>query len=500
MFVLTDATPAAEYACAIECSDSDNGDFDDSDSVPDQFSETDSTLGIDSDEEEPSTPKRMPPRLKDPQLTAIAKQLRAVEVECEKTDTQDDRDWIAFSKPAYKAQIAAMQGEYKNLKKQMDEMHARGEEPPIELKNEVEAFAESLDDMKKRLYFPKSRIVAGGNGVFVAMDDFFLERVSGQYILDLVPNPESPQILLSLCGTDSDSNSGVSCRLLIDNFKMRGDKGMKIPRLSFRQLKITAVVKVQISLNFNLRKNVWEAPSKLFKIEMLSFKGPFGTRKSLIAPTLNLVMPLIRQKLVQVIPPELGVLVSTLSSPFSLRGDFDILGTPLRTLTKSFYKNEQILRMLQWRVDDAQHFVVAQQSMDRSNVLKSMLDVIHYRRFTEQHRKPWKSMRCLWSDALRVYTEKWTAESTQLNNLNFEKVLLVAEQLMRSPLRINLAMSRIEGEVCACRFIGLGCLSVRCVVVLKLLFVCSDPAEHPRHPRVRLHNHATLCARSDPEE
>ena len=60
------------------------------------------------------------------------------------------------------------------------------------------------------------------------MDDLWLEHASGSFVLNLVPNKDSPQFNLRLSGakaaTDSGS-SGMIVRLKIEGLKLAGEPG-----------------------------------------------------------------------------------------------------------------------------------------------------------------------------------------------------------------------------------------------------------------------------------
>ena len=57
-----------------------------------------------------------------------------------------------------------------------------------EITREYEAHKDVLEDTKKRVLFPHSTTVLGGDGVYTAFEDFWLEFASGAFNVELAPN------------------------------------------------------------------------------------------------------------------------------------------------------------------------------------------------------------------------------------------------------------------------------------------------------------------------
>lgn len=146
--------------------------------------------------------------IKDPQLTAIGRRMRAIEEQCRKEDDAKMKEWNKRVAPTYKANIKELDGRIKALRKRINSEVSVGDAHIAALEEELLAHQEAQDATKRNLYFPNSALSLGSAGVYFALDDFWLELASGQFILDLVPSKESPQVILLLTGTADGNDSG----------------------------------------------------------------------------------------------------------------------------------------------------------------------------------------------------------------------------------------------------------------------------------------------------
>lgn len=64
-----------------------------------------------------------------------------------------------------------------------------------------------------------------------------------------------------------------------EGFKLAGDKGKKIPKLAFENLKLAVSLTLQMTLSFDTNTKKWLLPSKGFNLRILSFKGPYGINR-----------------------------------------------------------------------------------------------------------------------------------------------------------------------------------------------------------------------------
>ncbi len=145
-----------------------------------------------------------------------------------------------------------------------------------------------MEELKKIYHFPVSNIVLGQAGVYCGLEDVWLELASGYFTLDLIPNQlvrngttstTCPQIQLVLSGSNSQTNSGISVKVKLEGLKLAGDKGKGVPKLHFETISVTLVLRASITINFNVVTQKWESSAKMFQLEILSFKGPYGISK-----------------------------------------------------------------------------------------------------------------------------------------------------------------------------------------------------------------------------
>lgn len=63
-------------------------------------------------------------------------------------------------------------------------------------------------------------------GVYLALDDFWIEYVSGGFNVEIAPNnKQTPYIAIRLHGSTGQEALGVMARLQLEGFKLAGDKG-----------------------------------------------------------------------------------------------------------------------------------------------------------------------------------------------------------------------------------------------------------------------------------
>lgn len=147
--------------------------------------------------------------LKDPSLLNIGKKMKALELECKKEDDLKMKEFHANIEPSYKRTIKELDQRISELRKRIQNEISIGDEHIALLEQELQAHLEVQDSTKRSLYFPNSNITLGSGGVYFALDDFWLEYASGQFILDLVPSKETPQIILLLTGAADGNDSGL---------------------------------------------------------------------------------------------------------------------------------------------------------------------------------------------------------------------------------------------------------------------------------------------------
>ena len=96
-------------------------------------------------------------------------------------------------------------------------------------------------------------------------------------------------------------NKGMSVRLQIESFKLNGDKGSGVPKLSLENLKITLCLRIRLLVSFDAMSKSWKCTSvNGIKLKLISFKGPYGLPRTVVATILTMLKPLIRKSLSQV--------------------------------------------------------------------------------------------------------------------------------------------------------------------------------------------------------
>ena len=112
------------------------------------------------------------------------------------------------------------------------------------------------------MLFPNSKYVLGGDGVYFAFDDFWIEFASGSFQVKLTPG-ENPTITITAAGKDEEigqgkdkgvSKTGIAVRCKADSFRLAGDKGKGVPKIKFSELKLTVEVRVDVVMTFEKLK------------------------------------------------------------------------------------------------------------------------------------------------------------------------------------------------------------------------------------------------------
>jgi hypothetical protein len=275
-------------------------------------------------------------RITNPQLATIGKQLKAVELKCAKAHEQKLKDWRTTVKPELETEIGALEKQCAGLMAQIEREAARGPAHITALEGVLKELNDELDVRKRRLYHPESTITLGSGGVYVGMNDFWLQLLSGHYVVDLLPQKDRPsEISIILSGTRKDPQSGVTVQFRVEGFKLAGDKGKNIPKFQFENLKLAISLNLSMVLSFDPNTKKWSLPAKNFNLKILSFKGPYGISRryaqlvlqgsffsivmltvqcvhlsifvySLVGAILSLVTPIIRNQIASNIPHELG--------------------------------------------------------------------------------------------------------------------------------------------------------------------------------------------------
>jgi hypothetical protein len=230
--------------------------------------------------------------------------------------------------------------------------------------------------------------------VYFAMEDFWIEHIKGYFELLLSPkgNPSAdiaaernPTVKINLTGSEPKAGEedglggGVSVRLKVDFFKLNGDKGSGVPKLSLDSLRVTLTVRLSIVLDFDPVTKRWSCNSTSgLKLKLLTFKGPYGLSRTLVATILTMVKPLIRRAISEAIPFELGNLLAHLPAPMSVRGDFSIDGISLETVSRPLNKMTEVEDLFDISHIHSEMFLVLQKMISKSPLLTTINDIAAY--------------------------------------------------------------------------------------------------------------------------
>jgi hypothetical protein len=312
-------------------------------------------------------------------LASIGRQMRDLELECAREADLVAKEWKKNHKPQYKMQVKELEKALEGLQAQLNKNNKLSESEVITLEDAINAHTEALNATKKRLYFPQSSLSFGTNGIFVAIDDVWIERISGEFVVDLIGSLTSPQVIVVLTGTDSGPGAGVNVNLKLEGFKLRAPGA---PKISLDEAVLTTCVRVTLMMTFNSESNKWKMSNDDFNIKMNAFSGPYGLSRTLVSTVLTIVSSKIRKAILDAVPIEIGHLLRTLPIPFSIRGEFDIEGNRIKELSLPVSQATGLCRTLGLSMEHLEHFLKLQKLLERSSwgkSLKTIQDMINYR-------------------------------------------------------------------------------------------------------------------------
>jgi hypothetical protein len=409
-------------------------------------------------------------KFSDPTVQAIAQQIKELEDLCDKKGNAYNKMWEKEQKPVLANQIKDFSSQIddmklkleRNIKKHNDSNKNKGKEDSSSIYDstqelsDIQAVIDVIEDCKKKYFLPYSPIVVGSDGVYLGLDDVWLEYASGFFMLDLIPNPY-PQANLILTSKDGSKDSGVSISLQLEGFNLVGEKGKRIPQLNFSSLKISLVVRITIGLFYDLESKKWKDLPEMFQIEMLSFKGPYLLSTNVVSTIISLVTPSIKTALLSSLPQELGLLLKSFVNPLVARGGFDICGPKLELLTTSFEKCDLISKLCDYSPSQVEMFHWMQRSMERASIIRTMTDLLQYRRKYARHQEHWATLMQLWNQVSRVYSGKYierilesqssSIEDPSSMSFLFNNILAVMEDIRRKRFSIYLNLSQLEMQI-----------------------------------------------------
>lgn len=393
----------------------------------------------------------------DQELSATARKIMTLEEECKKDEEIWLKEWTRNRKAILKFDIKELEAHCTKFSKRVDKEAHLGLEHVNMLESEINRTKVELEKKKREYFFPLNHLVVGDSGIYAGLDDIILDHMTGNFSLKINPSKESPSICILITGKDS-IESGISINLKVEGFQLKGDKGKGIPRLRLESIGLNIVLRIDITVNFNVKKNTWETSPEKFRVQILSFKGPLGTSKLLVGATLKLLTPIIRYQILNALPHELGDLIKSLPSPVNILGEFSVVGTELKHFSNDLKKSTFVCKACGYSSQQIDMFQWLQYSLDRSKIMKNMTDVLAYRRLSIRHPEKWEKILKLWDEAAKIYCSKVIRLSHESNNernnhlspsemtITFQSIVAVADELSRKKLITNFNLKHLDGQ------------------------------------------------------
>ena len=347
---------------------------------------------------------------RDTNLIAIGKQISALEAACKNDEDKEQQEFNEDCAVHLNIQVKELENICERYRNQIEADKDKGINHIRALERELLIHIRSLETKKKKKYFPFSHITIGQGGIYAAVNELWVENISGNFSLEVVPGQgqvSSPTLKINLA---------VTLHIQATGFKLYGEKGKNIPRLSFDKLKVRLSVNSEIIMRYDVIKTIWI--SDVFHFKVLSFKGPYGLSKSLVSTLLSLFKSQIKKGILDSFPSELGELLKGLPSNLNLSGEFDINGMSLKELSSNIYKSPTFVELTGHSPSKLKYFRLLQQSMEKSKPIASVWDMIYYSRQLIKHPRHADSIIHLWSKAITIYNENLSKSAVGISEMN----------------------------------------------------------------------------------
>lgn len=350
---------------------------------------------------------------------------RLLEEQAEKEETERVKHFKSDRRPVLQGQIKNLESLCADLRQKIEVDVKKGLEHVAQLEESLAMNTERLEDLKKQYHFYKSALVYGEGGMYMGLDDVWLEIGSGCFLVDLIPvNRKMPELAILMSGVQqyseytiapqgeepaSGEDNGVTLKIRLEGVKLAGEN-LSIPKFTFDVVDIVLAVRASLVFRYDLAQSKWDSGKRDFNLEVLSFKGPYGLSKTIMSPLLSMLSPTLRRFMLNRLPPELGTLIRTFPSPFSMRGEFEVKGLDLVHLKAPFSQSSLIVSISGYSTSQLDMFLGLQKSMDRSKPLRCISDLLAYRRkYIKNERyirneKIWENIQILWEQASSVYS------------------------------------------------------------------------------------------------
>jgi hypothetical protein len=409
------------------------------------------------------------------ELVVVGRQLKQLEQESKRTQEKALKDWQKAAAPKLKEEIRGLDKKIEALKKEQKAASKNKTGFQSHFDEAIRALSAEQDALKLQLFFPSDPPVTFGiGGVYFAMDYVWLESLAGKFRLKLSSTSFGSQIVFQLQG--AGDSAGVGADITIDGFKLKSEN-KAIPSLALDTLNIRVSFRVELLLSFFVAKQRWTATPDQFVVQLLSFKGPFGISRSMVSALLSVVVPAIKRAVLDMLPPELGVLLSDVMVPLDVEGAFQVDGgVVVQELFHGMQKSAKICQKIGYNSEQMLNFLGLQKSLDRKSNIKSVVDLLRYRN-VHCKQPQWEGIIRLWDQAALLYyqarlqnpatmmreseirmTEELSFENEDDEDvefassafLSFEKLLRGAVEVEKNPLSVRFSLDTFRLDVTLC--------------------------------------------------
>jgi hypothetical protein len=419
------------------------------------------------------------------ELRDLSAQLSFQETAAREELTHSLTQWENTTQLSLKKSVETLENKIERLKKKLKECSGGSGGSGGSGSDECvsEAVEEELEEVVKehkklscRLYFPHSVHRMSSGGIYCALDDFWLECITGNFNLELLPAMGSDvgQVVFVLSGQASSSSSGgvsecgsgsgssasegVAAKFHMTNFKLKGDH-LLVPSLSFDDMDVEVVFTVTVVLSFSKVTKKWHIDEDDFKVDVLEFDGPFGLTTGVLGAILGIITPLVRRQVLRELPVELGDLITSLPCPLQVNGTFQAQGTPSwDEVTSPLITSTSICALMGQTPAALLNFHAIQRSMQRpkDELLVTLNDVIAYQR-KYKSTSCWPMMMEMWQDAAMAYyartckfepsdTADDPSQQSFVSCVSVEKLFLGVVAAAKMPVGIEIDVTRVEGQ------------------------------------------------------
>lgn len=409
----------------------------------------------------------------DDTLIAIGLQIRQLEEEAKLLDARAAQE-VSAKRPELASKIKSMEKNCNEIRSQITAMEkAAIAGQPYEnivfqlLEAKLKEGLAQLECLKKQYHLPFSELVLGEQGVYVGCQDIWLARATGEFDLRLNPagsNGTETQAAAATAPNIAITVNNMSLLFKVEAFKLVGDSGKRIPKIQFDNLILQLSLSITIVLEYDVAASKWTTTPQQFKIQVLSFKGPYGLNRSIVSGVVSMVVPIIRNLVMDSLPCELGKFISSLRRPLVMEGEFDISGIDLVQLSTDITKSTLFKKLSNYNDLQLKMFLYLQRSLHTTSspkIMTTISDVIRYIHCHKKHTLLWPVLVQIWSTAFRFYTneinERITKSSDSYDDdfdrelikypILFENILSVAQTIASKTFDIDFKLSSFGGEI-----------------------------------------------------